>query len=215
MPGKNLFLAAEFAKNYDVAVTNNGWVGPEIIFGLVQKYIQPNQNLLDIGIGTGASSLPFKNLGLQITGLDGSPQMLNECHKKNIAQKLVVHDLEKQPLPFVKNAFDIILSNAVFHLIYPFEPLFSEIGRICKTGGLFIFTFENAFQNKGYVIKNKGVWETQTPSGVVTYKYSKNHISTQLKTNGFRLLKQKRFLAFYNKEFQKKYFFTAILAEKS
>jgi ubiquinone/menaquinone biosynthesis C-methylase UbiE len=61
---------------YDQEAEETGWFGPEILFGLSFKYLQPNQSILDLGIGTGLSSVLFHKAGLEVHGLDNSPEML-------------------------------------------------------------------------------------------------------------------------------------------
>ena len=40
------------------------------------------RTLLDVSIGTGSMTLPIADLGIQISGSDLSPAMLNRCQKK-------------------------------------------------------------------------------------------------------------------------------------
>ncbi len=63
------------------------------------------ESLLDIGCGTGASIKPFYEKGLQVTGIDPSPYMLD------IAAKLFGHRVEfyrgfAEDLPFDDNSFN-------------------------------------------------------------------------------------------------------------
>jgi len=43
------------------------------------EYVNPQDRLLDIGLGTGLGSLPFAKTGLEIFGIDGSGEMLKIC----------------------------------------------------------------------------------------------------------------------------------------
>jgi len=94
MPGINLKLADEFAVEYDNSVLRQNWRGPEILFNLVIDFIKPCSKILDLGIGTGESSVRFRNEGHKIIGVDGSVNMITECKKKEIVAELVLHDLE-------------------------------------------------------------------------------------------------------------------------
>lgn len=213
MPGINLKLADEFAPDYDNSILKNNWNGPEIVFNSVNGHLQPDSKILDLGIGTGESSIRFKKSGHQITGLDGSVKMLEECEKKNIAQKLVVHDIENPPFPFKKQSFDAIISNGVFHLTYPLSPVFSEAKRLLISTGYFAFTFENTNETSNYTQNEPGIWETETDSGVFTYKYSDAYISDLLRQNNFEKLNQSLFLAFTNRQLHKDFYFTLIVAK--
>ncbi|HET8707511.1 MAG TPA: class I SAM-dependent methyltransferase, partial [Pseudomonadales bacterium] len=39
------------------------------------------QTVLDIGVGTGRASLPLARKGMQLTGIDSSQAMLDECQR--------------------------------------------------------------------------------------------------------------------------------------
>jgi SAM-dependent methyltransferase len=56
---------------------------------------------------------------------------------------LHLHNIEELPFPLKKSQFDAVISNGVFHLVYPLKAVFAEVQRILKAGGLFVFTYEN------------------------------------------------------------------------
>lgn len=214
MPGINLKLADEFAPDYDNLVLKNNWSGPEILFKSVKGSLKAHSKILDLGIGTGESSIRFKNAGHYITGLDGSEKMLQQCKRKNAADNLVCHDLENPLLPFQNNTFDAIISNGVFHLIYPLSLVFSEAKRLLKSEGLFVFTYEDASETSGYKNTDPGVWKMKTTSEVITFKYSNEYISGLLNKNNFNPLSGTRFLAFTNRQLQKDFYFTLVVAQQ-
>lgn len=213
MPDNNLKLADAFAKDYDQSVVQNNWNGPQILFNEINDLIQPNSHILDLGIGTGASSILFKKSGHLITGLDGSAKMLEQCKKKNIADKLIKHNLKNTPFPFNNESFNAIISTGVFHLVHPLNPIIIEIKRLLSPKGFFSFTFQNTNEINEYKEIEPGIWENQTQSGVLNYKYSKSYISEILNQNGFEILKQKEFLAYKNQELQKDFYFNLIVAK--
>lgn len=87
------------------------------MFGLLFKYVKKGDTLLDLGIGTGLSSLPFYQIGLKIYGIDISEDMLTICRKRKIAEDLRTRDLNDK-LPY-DNQFD--------HIICVESSIFSEI----------------------------------------------------------------------------------------
>lgn len=212
MPEHNIKLANDFADEYDKTVLPNNWHGPEVLFNLCNPFLKPGYNLLDLGIGTGESSRRFKAFGLKITGLDASAKMLEMCRQKKLATKLVMHDLEKSTFPFRKRQFDVVLSNGVFHLIYPLEQVFTETARILKNAGYFVFSYENTQDVTSMVQINPGIWEYVTKGGVYTYKYSDDYIKELLDKYHFKIVEANRFLAFRIKKTQKVIYFNAILA---
>jgi len=212
MPETNLNIVRNFAKDYDKSILKNNWIGPKIIFDETKEFISPKSKIVDLGIGTGASSVLFQQAGCKITGLDGSPEMLELCKKKQIANKLVLHNLEKIPFPLANNIFDGAISNGVLHLLNPVKFIFSEAARILKPSGIFTFTFENTDKVLDYTEIETGIWETKTPDGVFVYKHSEQYILQLLIQNNFEIKKQKPFLAYTNPELQKKFYFTLIVA---
>lgn len=213
MPGQNLKYADEFAREYDNSILNNNWNGPQVIFNLSHKLLKAESRILDLGIGTGESSKRFKNVGHKITGLDGSAKMLDQCRRKNIASELVLHNVENTPFPVKDKEFDAVISNGLFHLIFPISPVFSEVKEKLKSKGLFVFTYENTHDVSESTEIKQGIWERKTNSGVYTYKYSDTLIADLLMSNKFELINEKRFLAFTNQQLQKNIYFTAIVAQ--
>ena len=63
------------------------------------------ETLLDVGCGTGASLVPFTNLGLQVTGLDASPYMLDAA-TRNLGNSVDLYRGFAEDLPFEDNSFN-------------------------------------------------------------------------------------------------------------
>jgi ubiquinone/menaquinone biosynthesis C-methylase UbiE len=90
--------------------------------------------LLEIGCGRGEMLSNFKNLGLEVKGIDLSPQA--PTFQKDINIK--VSNVEKEPLPYDDNSFDIIYSKSVLeHFYYP-EKYMKEAYRVLKPNGLIL-----------------------------------------------------------------------------
>jgi len=65
----------------------------------------PGETLLDIGCGTGASLKPFLDLGLQVTGIDPSPYMLDIAIGQ-IKDRVDFYREFAEDLPFGDNSFN-------------------------------------------------------------------------------------------------------------
>ena len=213
MSGNNIQLANDFAEYYDHSVVKNNWNAPQIIFNAVNNLLSPNSSILDIGIGTGESSVLFQKARHSVTGVDGSVKMLEKCKKKNIGQEHALVNIEQEPLPFFKQTFNAAISVGVFHLIYPLNQIFSETEKVLKHNGYFAFTFEETEKTGDYTEISPGAWEHKTNTGVYTYQYSDIYITTLLQQNGFTEIDRIKFLAFQNTELHKDFYFTAILAQ--
>ena len=97
-------------------------------------------NILDIGCGTGYLSdlisqyLPNSN----IVCMDFSYEMVSQCKSKNIKLEPLVADAEY--MPFKASTFDLVISSFTLHWCQQIDKIFSDIFRILKNDGNFMFT---------------------------------------------------------------------------
>ena len=87
--------------------------------------------LLDIGCGRGDFAKGFKNLGMEVFGIDrerGDSEIL-----KQIEVKLI--DVENNPFPFSDGMFDFVFSKSVIEHLWTSDNFIKEIYRVLKPGG--------------------------------------------------------------------------------
>ena len=79
----------------------------ELEYRLMTDMLKPirGETLLDIGCGTGASMVPFLDLGLQVTGIDASPYML-DATTRNLGKRADLYRGFAEDLPFEDNSFN-------------------------------------------------------------------------------------------------------------
>ena len=207
--------ANNFAKNYDEYVTKRQWVGTDILFDLMDEFLKPGQTLLDIGIGTGLSSIPFKKYGLSVFGIDGAVEMLKICRKKGISNHLSLTDFTKEYLCFENKLFNHAISHGVFHLIGDLKHIFKHVSLRQKEKACFGFTFQNITNLPNDFIESpiQGVFEKKNPSsGIKTFRHSDEHIMGLLGEHDYKIMKITEFLAFVDDN--TKTYFNAIVAMK-
>jgi len=134
------FLHDAYASEYDEQILAYECHIADVVFGLCYEYIQPGQRLLDLGIGSGISAVLFSKAGLQVSGMDFSPAMLELCRAKGIAGELKQHNLQQTPWPFSSDKFDHLICCGVLHFLSDLEVVFGESYRLLKDGGIFAFT---------------------------------------------------------------------------
>lgn len=211
-----LDLVNDFAPGYDSYINRCRWYGPEMLFGLMYEFISPGETLLDLGIGTGLSALPFHKAGLKIYGLDGSQAMLQLCEKKNIAQELKQCDFSNPFIPF-EIEFNHIISYAVFHFLFDIQPLLSKISEKLIRGGIFGFSADvyNPSTDKDYLETSvPGIYIKTQQNGPIIYKHTIEYLENTLTNTGFRLIKTTYFLAFQDLNSQREVYFQLIIAAK-
>ncbi len=187
------------AADYDEQARQSGWFVPEGVFGLTYEYVRPGQSILDLGIGSGLSSIPFHRAGLQVYGLDGSEEVLEVCAGKGFAAELKQHDLRSLPLPYNSRFFDHVISVGVLNSFPDLASLFRDVARVLRDAGIFAFTVEEQKpgQDVSYAINRENVSDLpQEEEAVRLYRHSELYITQILRTNGFAICKQLEFVAF-------------------
>jgi len=207
---------SQSASEYDEQAQRTNWFGPEVLFGLTYEFVKPGDSLLDLGIGSGLSSILFHKVGLQIFGLDGSREVLGVCAAKGFAADLREHDLRDLPLPYPSQFCDHVVSVAVLNSFKDLAPLFNEVSRVIKANGIFAFTIEEQKPGQGdrYAINRVEVSEKPDETAVMLYRHSEVYITQLLTRNDFELLKALEFVAFKYPAENKDVFFKAYVTRK-
>ena len=101
--------------------------------GLILRLLMPQKGemILDIGCGTGNHLLLFYRLGLDVTGLDASPYMLDIAQSR-LGNKASLRIGSAEDLQFEDNEFD--LATLIITLEFLDDPLeaLREAGRVAK-----------------------------------------------------------------------------------
>ncbi len=117
--GRYETTAAEIAPASDVAVAALGLTGGE--------------RVLDVACGTGNAALVAQRAGADVTGLDGSPRLLEVARERIPGGAFVLGDCGQ--LPFEDGHFDAAVS--VFGVIFahPAKQAGAEMARVVAAGG--------------------------------------------------------------------------------
>ena len=99
-----------------------------------QCKMKDKSNLLEIGCGRGEILRHFKKLGLEVEGIDLSPESPNFNKDINVT----VMNIETEKLPYADNYFDIVYSKSLLeHLIDP-DKFMKEVYRVLKPDGILL-----------------------------------------------------------------------------
>lgn len=177
----------ELARQYDADVRAYSSYGHAVLFGMGFEFVGKGETLLDIGIGTGLASIPFAKIGLNVYGLDASPDMLAVCRSKSFARDLKQWDIDRLPLPYADHFFHHVICCGVLHFTGDLAGLFSEVRRVTQKDGIFGFTIAPHDATADYQ-KEPSAW------GVPIFRHAPHYILELLKTNGMALLKEQRLL---------------------
>ncbi|WOT05679.1 class I SAM-dependent methyltransferase [Shewanella youngdeokensis] len=103
-------------------------------FSALKDHISASSKVLDLACGTGRNGHWFAQQGCHVTYLDRDLSRLDLCPNPANAE-LLQWDLEtSNPPTLPENQYDVVL---VFHYLH--RPLFSQIIKAIKPGGLIIY----------------------------------------------------------------------------
>ncbi|MFA6254662.1 MAG: methyltransferase domain-containing protein [Patescibacteria group bacterium] len=148
-------FSSELTKDMYLAQAEKGlWQSEEIV---IDKYFPKNSSVLDIGCGTGRTTIPLHLKGYQVLGVDITPMMIESAKKIITAKKLDIHyqigDATK--LEFENNFFDnAIFANNGWTQIpgsTKRQKALDEIYRVLKPGGYFIFTAHQRYYSPYHI----------------------------------------------------------------
>jgi len=137
----------QFAKLYEKWCRSSKGLRMEAFFEkLFTEFLNPKQNerVIDIGCGAGNHLLYANKLGLNITGIDPSPYML-DLAKKRVGNRCEFKKAYGEDLPYEDNEFDIaLLINTLEFVDDPLKVL-REVARVTKRE-IFIIVFNSFSQ---------------------------------------------------------------------
>ena len=135
-------FADDFSKNQDSGENSNRF-NREIFYSHLD-FLKPGVKLIDLGCGDGTDLVYYKKLGANIYGLDTSEELLKIAEKKLSEVKLKVGLFEN--IPFEDNYFDAVLSKYAIMTSANMEPVFKEIHRVLKPGGMMMYLVTHPFR---------------------------------------------------------------------
>jgi 2-polyprenyl-6-hydroxyphenyl methylase/3-demethylubiquinone-9 3-methyltransferase len=119
-------------------------------------------HVLEVGCGGGILSEEIAKLGFKITGIDPAISSLNAAiqHSKRANLDIKYEVASGENLPFQPGSFDVVLCCDVLEHVQDLPAVVSEISRVLKNGGVFIYdTFNRTCMSKISAIKILQEWK--------------------------------------------------------
>ena len=126
--------------------------------------LRPEDRILEVGCGIGSLTAELSRKGYDITGTDISGEAIKYGLEKYDDIKLMVQPAED--LDFEDAAFDAVLSFDLFEHITAIDKHISEVRRVLRPGGYYLFQTPNKYSNIIYeTLRTKSMqWRRYHPS---------------------------------------------------
>jgi ubiquinone/menaquinone biosynthesis C-methylase UbiE len=150
----------------------------KIFLSLLDK--KEGEEVLELGCSSGFLT---KHLG-RVTAIDTSTDMLKIAHSKNPQSRCVPGDMFK--MDFKDDTFDKVTTMRVWNHLdkNDFKRALSEVKRVLKSGGVFVFDMED----KSWIRRFVGFFyvNIMRTTGYKIYQYSLEEINSVLEQEGFK-----------------------------
>lgn len=149
----------QYAPNYDADMAQQVYRLPDLLHQLLRPMlgnITRQQNMLDIGCGTGLIGEQFREDFANLVGVDLSNFMLDVAYRRvdNRGVKLYNHLVHMDVRHYLADpetpAFDVAVAMSVLPYIGELSLLASQLGRIIRPGGYIALSFDLYHQPEGF-----------------------------------------------------------------
>ncbi len=117
-----------------------------LIIELIKEFLslaEPLSSALDVGCGTGLSTIALKEIAQNVIAVDASAEMIALAPRENGIKYFVA---PAENLPFEENEFDIITLSQVFHWLDK-DKFLAEANRVLRPNG-WLVVYDNYFSGQ-------------------------------------------------------------------
>ena len=121
------------------------------------------KKILDVGCGGGILAEEFARLGCQVIGIDPSASSLAtaRAHAQQAGLYIDYRVGSGEDLPFANESFEIVYCSDVLEHVNDLEKVISEIARVLKPNGVFLYdTINRTFPSNLVMIKLLQEWKS-------------------------------------------------------
>lgn len=110
--------------------------------GLLTRYVQANDRVLQVDCGPGVLAARLRELGAHVTATDLSAEAVRRARGRGLDVTQV--NLDRQPLPFAAASFDVVVSDSQLEHRVDYNRYLDECTRVLAPGGRLVLCVPNA-----------------------------------------------------------------------
>lgn len=161
---------------------------------------QPGEELLDVATGTGNAAIPAARMGVRVTGLDLTPELLEIARARAAGENLEVNFIEgdAESLPFAENSFDRVTSSFGVMFAPSQQQAADELLRVTRPGGQIAISAWTPEGLNGEMFKTIGSYMSPPAPGIrppVMWGVE-DHVGDLFASSGARLSFERRTVSF-------------------
>jgi ubiquinone/menaquinone biosynthesis C-methylase UbiE len=172
-------IAKKFSANHTFGKNSNDKNRLHFYSFLDAAFIR-GKNLLDVACGDGLDANLYLKLGAKVFGVDASEEMVRIAKEKYRGIEFTVGFAEN--LPYSKESFDIVTSKYAVMTSADIQPIFNEVHRVLKPGGIFVYLTTHPMRQYFERRSNAADYFSQE---IVTSNIFNNTVSLQEPTHTF------------------------------
>ncbi|MDB4940336.1 MAG: Methylase involved in ubiquinone/menaquinone biosynthesis [Candidatus Doudnabacteria bacterium] len=135
-------FAKKFSEVHDTGENSNN-LNRKLFYSYLD-FVKPGMKLLDVACGDGLDLLYYKELGAAVYGIDASKEMVALAQSRMPDADIRTGLFES--LPFEENFFDVVLSKYAIMTSSDLKPVFKEVHRVLKPGGVMMYLVTHPFR---------------------------------------------------------------------
>lgn len=181
-----------FAENYDLLMQDvNYKERTEYLLSVFESYSKKPSLLLDLACGTGSFSNEFAKRGIQVIGVDLSPEMLNIAREKSQKEKLDVlylcQDASRLDLYGTVDGA-VCCMDSINHItdINVLKEAFKKVSLFLEPDCLFVFDVNTLYKHKEVLGNNTFVLEEDNLYCVWQNEYFEDEYLTEITLDFFK-----------------------------
>ncbi len=145
--------------------------------------LTPQDNVLEIGIGTGRVALPLAPYVGSITGVDISRNMMLRLREKQNGASIHLAEGDAMQLPFADNTFDVGVVVHVLHLVSDEKAVLAELQRVLKPNAKLLHCRGRV---RGIFDELNAAWQSSKPETLPMNRWEK--VDALLPNNGWQAI---------------------------